>query len=224
MTLSFTRVLNSFFSVVEEGSAEIINDKIKGIDLKINEVHRKFFKRLVAKTIGKSVVPDLGSYTPVWDPLGKKYVADKQKRGYSKGFFERTGELKTTLAGLNPKTVWGSPIITLTPLSVVGKTGVSLREERWYKGTGKEKLVRKVRDAKGRFASARDIPRTISSSLTVNPYPKIPFDIRDKDIDEHDYFNQDIVNKLININGKKRRLITPFLNWYLDNELAGAVK
>lgn len=219
--IKFDRVVRGLYKQIENGFEDKFAENVNRIQKLVGTAHRNFFKRLVVKAIDKRSAPRLGEYTPVWKQLNPKYRATKQKQGQSTNFFMRTGELKTTLQSLDPKSVLGAPVIYFTPSGLVGTPGVGTRLERW-KGQASKRRV--IRDSKGRFASATQIPRVVKASIKVDAYPKILEDIRNEIVDERDYFDKEVAEKLRNPKGKRLRpIITNYLNWYLDTEITKAV-
>ena len=229
MTVEYNGVLNSLFQAVEEGFEDIFADKAEEIQRRVNRVHERFFKKLVMKAIDVKSAPNLGEYTPVWEPLssGKTgnggYLAKKKRLGQSSNFFIATGELKTAMQRLISKTVLGTPLVSFTPTGFVGAIGTRGRLEQWKGRADKRKVIR---NAKGQFAKVENVRRRVTASIFVDPYPKILEDITKTILDESKYFDDDeIAKKLKTPKGNRvRPMFTNFLNWFLDVEIRKAIR
>jgi hypothetical protein len=221
MTVKYDSVMNTLTGMVETGFEDIFARKADTIQREVIKVQSRFFKRLVLKTIGRKSAPNLDEFTPSWAPLNSKYVDKKRKAGYTGGFFERTGELKTALRNLNPKTVLGTPTVLFTPSGLRGNIGTKARQEVWRGASSKRKVIR---DSRGRFARSKDIRRRVTASISVDPYPRILENIANGIIDESTVFNDDIAKKLKNTSGTYRPLFTNFLNWFLQKEIRTVVE
>lgn len=222
MTVKYERVVNALYGTIEEGFEDRFAEVANRLDKAVTAVQARFFKKLVMKAIDKKAAPNLGDNTPVWKPLSGKYLEKKKKLGQSSGFYMQTGELKSALSSLNAKTTLGKPLVLFTPSGFVGRSGVTSRQETW-KGSASKRNV--IRDSRGRFAKATDIPRYVKASMTVRPYPKILEDATKSVIDESEVFDEDIAGKLKNPNGRRMRpIFTNFLNWFLETEIRKVVE
>jgi len=222
MTLNYQRVMNSLFKVVEESFEDTFESNVKKLDREVNKAQSRFFKKLVNKAIDVKSAPSLDEYTPVWKALNPKYLQEKRRLGQGTNFFKKTGELKTSLSSLKPLTVLGKPVVYFSPSGLSGTPGVRETRERWKGSSSKRKVVR---DSRGRFASASNIPRYISASMTIDPYPNILKNAASEIINESDVLPDNIAVKLKAPNGRRvRPVFTNFLNWFLEKEIRKAAE
>ena len=202
MTLKYDNVVNRLYTVIGEGYEDTVRDLSLDLKTQVSKVQRRFFKRLALKMIDKKRAPNLGQFTPVWKKL--EYQTKKTNEGYTGGFFKKTGDLRKDLIKESATTVLGTPLI------VFGVT----------KGRGGTQ----ARDSLGRFAKVTPNVKQLSSTIFIDPYPKIVENI-DKDIvNESKYFKPEISSKLKNVNGAYRPLFQPYLRWFLDTEVRAVVQ
>lgn len=214
------RVANRFIVALQQGISNTYNDRIRKIELELQKVHRKFFKVMAMKTMDVKNVPSLGSYTPEWKQLSKKYKDKKLRMGRSPNFYSNTGDLKRTIQGLNATTVLGAPLVRL------GGLGQNLvkRTETWTFKKTNTQVTRTVIRNQGSFATSRILNQNLPKGITITPFPKVVENALSGMLNESDYFSEDIATKLKNPKGRRLRpLFTNYLNWYIDTEIRKAI-
>lgn len=165
----------------ERALVKRIKEKEEEIRRKAANLQKFFFKMLIRRGIGVTTAPDLGEYTPVWEPLvynKKSYPKKSRKQRNLDKFYKHTGQLENHLNKLNPAAVFGAPTLGFD----YATTARSVSNEEWVvnklnKLSGqmasgfKESINKIMRIANGQFASAASIKRKRLGYIRIDMLP-----------------------------------------------------
>lgn len=202
---------------VGERIFESIGDIASTVQRIMDDAEKKFATMLVLKGIDVGHAPSFGRYSTKWKPLDPGWLRRKLKKGHSENFYSYEGDLardiKTTLGGLNARTVLGRPLIQL-----VTRSGTLTMKG----GRGSTPAAIGLSALKKRQFS--DI------SIRVRMYPNIENDLKDPRSGklEEEVFGHDdnlIGAKLTNWKGDvDRPLLSPYMKWFSRIFVANKIK
>ena len=183
-----TRKSNSLLYKAAWRKAQKVRDRVE-------RLVSGFFKELVTVGIDVLQPPDLGDYTPDWEPLSDSWI---ERKG-GEEFYFATGALEATLRGKNTTSVFGRPQVFLD----------------WNGGS------RKV--TAGAIAEYKETQKLTGLKIRVIPFPRATEFNAEALVGGGD--DTKTFYKLVNPGGHKfRPLITPFLTWYIRVKIRRAMK
>lgn len=163
----------------------------------LEELMADFFIELANVGIDSEGPPDLGDYTPTWQPLSESWVA---RKGGDENFYFHTGALNSALVRRKPTNLFGRPVVWLE-----------------YEGIAPMKIT--AIDPPKKYFNGRV---TKKYNLIFTPYPKVT-DFNDVEalLGEESMTRY----KLDNPRGQKLRpLLSPFAQWYLRVFIRSKIK
>lgn len=202
--------------IIDKTSQERIANTIRSaqkVALKVGKDFAKRFASAMLTSIKQGYTPDLGQYSPPdWKPLSKKTLELKRKKKsrFVTTFFRFKDELRTSIAGADSYTVFGTPAAYVVAGVGSGAVRVTLSEGG--------NLT--VWDMKGGSSGRRGFGAVLVKkrvSLVIDLLPKI--DTRGTDASQVDNIKTSISNKRkLKGRGKVNRpALTPYAAWWVNN-------
>lgn len=175
-------------------------EKAQWLRQRVTDLTEHFFKELIEAGVDVEGPPNLGDYTPYWEPLDENWLIRKGDSGFFYGL-GTGGHLETTLLGKTTVNIFGLPQVFL----------------EWNGGS------RKINA--GEIALHFEGDKLSGLSIRVLPFPRLE---KFEDADELVTGGKDTAayGKLTNYGhgGIVRPLITPFLTWYVRVKITNAIR
>lgn len=209
--------------IIESTGSYVIDDIDKlrqDLNKEVRRINKRFFQTLASMGTNTPGPPDLGEFTPSWEPLNPKYLRYKQRKTGHTNFFIYKGTLQSTLRRLNTETIFGTPWIDIVDRKSIGNPDVAYTEFTNRAGRRQSQGRMIAGPRKGKFARAEDILRMIPGKISVTPFPSQYYG------DEEFVFRDrpEIEYKLRQRRAPHRPLLGPFLDWWIKTKLRGAVE
>lgn len=163
---------------------------------RVEKLLSHFFEELVTVGIDVLEPPNLGQFTPEWEPLSQSWL---DRKGGDESFYYHTGALERTLLRKSTTGVFGRPQVFL----------------EWAGGSKK---------VDAGVAPAKYIgPRLVGLKIRVVPFPRLTTAWGAEELVAGG--NETTFFKLTNPDGNRLRpLVSPFIHWYVSVRVRNAMK
>lgn len=190
----FDTAIETIVSEVNQNSILQLKELEQDYRYRVEKVAKNFLKLFIKSSIGTFGPASLGEYSVHYDPLSRKYAKRKQERYGNRGFFHKTGRLKSDLQSLAsiPQHIFGETTSHSYYVHGGARRGYSERD------SGTRKFVRSRRT--GRFVRKSRAFENFKFYISITPFMNLVGGFGYKDVERNflskSYFS--IYSKLVN--------------------------